>query len=28
MSLADLYAQEEQIYEDHFQIIQHFVSKV
>ena len=28
MSLADLYAQEERIYEDHFQIIQHFVSKV
>ncbi|MBE9196087.1 bifunctional nicotinamide-nucleotide adenylyltransferase/Nudix hydroxylase [Synechocystis sp. LEGE 06083] len=28
MSLADLYAQEEQIYEDHFQIIQHFVSKI
>jgi bifunctional NMN adenylyltransferase/nudix hydrolase len=28
ISLADLYAQEEQIYEDHFQIIQHFVSKV
>jgi bifunctional NMN adenylyltransferase/nudix hydrolase len=26
--LADLYAQEEQIYEDHFQIIQHFVSKI
>ncbi|MDS3859935.1 bifunctional nicotinamide-nucleotide adenylyltransferase/Nudix hydroxylase [Thermosynechococcaceae cyanobacterium BACA0444] len=28
MSLADLYAQEDQFYEDHFQIIQHFVSKV
>jgi bifunctional NMN adenylyltransferase/nudix hydrolase len=28
MSLADLYAHEDQIYEDHFQIIQHFVSKV
>ena len=28
MSLADLYAQEDQIYEDHLQIIQHFVSKV
>jgi bifunctional NMN adenylyltransferase/nudix hydrolase len=28
MSLADLYAHEDQIYEDHLQIIQHFVSKV
>lgn len=28
ISLADLYAHEDQIYEDHFQIIQHFVSKV
>jgi bifunctional NMN adenylyltransferase/nudix hydrolase len=28
MSLADLYAHEDRIYEDHFQIIQHFVSKV
>lgn len=28
MSLADLYDHEDQIYEDHFQIIQHFVSKV
>jgi bifunctional NMN adenylyltransferase/nudix hydrolase len=28
MSLADLYAHEDQIYEDHFQIIQHFVSKI
>ncbi len=28
MSLADLYAQEDQFFEDHFQIIQHFVSKV
>lgn len=28
MSLADLYAHEDQIFEDHFQIIQHFVSKV
>ncbi len=28
MSLADLYASEDQIYEDHLQIIQHFVSKV
>ncbi len=28
MSLADLYAHEDHIYEDHFQIIQHFVSKV
>jgi bifunctional NMN adenylyltransferase/nudix hydrolase len=28
ISLADLYAQEEQIYEDHLQIIQHFVSRV
>jgi bifunctional NMN adenylyltransferase/nudix hydrolase len=28
MSLADLYAHEDQIYEDHFQIIQHFISKV
>lgn len=28
MSLADLYAHEDQIYEDHFQIIQHFISKI
>jgi bifunctional NMN adenylyltransferase/nudix hydrolase len=28
MSLADLYAHEDRIFEDHFQIIQHFVSKV
>jgi bifunctional NMN adenylyltransferase/nudix hydrolase len=28
MSLADLYTHEDQIYEDHLQIIQHFVSKV
>jgi bifunctional NMN adenylyltransferase/nudix hydrolase len=28
MSLADLYAHEDRIYEDHFQIIQHFISKV
>jgi bifunctional NMN adenylyltransferase/nudix hydrolase len=28
MSLADLYAHEDNIYEDHFQIIQHFISKV
>jgi bifunctional NMN adenylyltransferase/nudix hydrolase len=28
MSLADLYAHEDRIYEDHFQIIQHFVSKI
>ncbi len=28
MTLADLYAHEEQFYEDHFQIIQHFVSRV
>jgi bifunctional NMN adenylyltransferase/nudix hydrolase len=28
MSLADLYAHEDHIYEDHFQIIQHFISKV
>jgi bifunctional NMN adenylyltransferase/nudix hydrolase len=28
MSLADLYAHEDQTYEDHFQIIQHFVSKI
>ncbi len=28
MTLADLYAREDEIYEDHLQIIQHFVSKV
>ena len=28
MTLADLYAHEDEIYEDHLQIIQHFVSKV
>ena len=28
MTLADLYAQEDEIYEDHLQIVQHFVSKV
>jgi bifunctional NMN adenylyltransferase/nudix hydrolase len=28
ISLGDLYAHEDEIYEDHFQIIQHFVSKV
>jgi bifunctional NMN adenylyltransferase/nudix hydrolase len=28
MSLADLYAHEDQIYEDHLQIIQHFISKI
>jgi bifunctional NMN adenylyltransferase/nudix hydrolase len=28
ISLADLYTHEDQIYEDHLQIIQHFVSKV
>ena len=28
MTLADLYAREDEIYEDHLQIVQHFVSKV
>ncbi len=28
MALADIYAQEDRFYEDHFQIIQHFVSKI
>ncbi len=28
MTLADLYAHEDEIYEDHLQIIQHFISKV